>query len=410
MTGGHAGPGAPAGTPDNSPSKADTNTFLDTMHDSVVPFNKPSIQGREMEYVSQCIQAGWISGDGPYTKKCQKLLKELLGVHHVLLTTNCTHALEMCAVLLGIGPGDEVICPSFTFVSTINAFVLRGAIPVFVDCRRDTLNLDETLLERAITPRTKAIVPVHYGGVGCEMDAILAIARRHNIPVVEDNAHGLFGKYKGQWLGTFGHFATQSFHETKNFSCGEGGALIVNAPDFHDRAEHIREKGTNRSDFLRGEVSKYGWVDVGSSWLPSDMLAAHLYGQLEVHEKIQATRRGAWDHYYAHLTPWAARHGVQLPTVPPHCEQPYHNFFMLMPDPSAREAIRTFLKTRRIMATSHYEPLHTSPMGLKYGYREGDLPVTEDVAQRLIRLPLFNTITTEQLRMVVEAVTDFPFT
>eukprot|EP00667_Euglena_gracilis_P008721 EG_transcript_8846 len=388
-------------------SKPDTNAVLETIHQSIVPFNKPSIEGRELEYVSQCIQAGWISGDGPYTKKCQELLSQVLGFPNVMLTTNCTHALEMCAVLLNIQPGDEVICPSFTFVSTINAFALRGGVPVFVDCRPDTLNMDETLLERAITPRTKVIIPVHYGGVGCEMDAIMEIADRHGIPVVEDNAHGIFGKYKGRWLGTFGHFATQSFHETKNFSCGEGGALIVNDPDYEERAEFIREKGTNRTNFLRGQVSKYGWVDVGSSWLPSDMLAAHFYGQLEVYEKIQNKRKVAWDHYFEHLGGWAAEHGVQLPTIPAYCEQSYHNFYMLLPTAALRESLRQHLKSHRIMANSHYEPLHTSEMGMKFGYKPGDLPVTEDIAARLLRLPLFNTITTEELRLVTAAVKAF---
>jgi len=260
-----------------------------------VDFNRPVFVGREMEYMAEAVANAHISGDGPFTKKCHALLQQELGIPKALLTTSCTHALEMAAILLDIKNGDEVIVPDFTFVSTINAFVLRGARPVFLDVRPDTLNLDESKLEAAITPRTRAILPVHYAGIGCEMDTIMEIAQRHNVPVVEDNAHGLFGKYKGKFLGTFGVMATQSFHETKNFTSGEGGALLINDPEFIERAEIIREKGTNRSRFFRGQVDKYTWVDLGSSYLPSDILAAFLYGQLEQRERIQSHRKVLWE-------------------------------------------------------------------------------------------------------------------
>ncbi len=296
-----------------------------------IPFNKPCLVGNELTFIAQAIENGQISGDGSYTKRCQEILERELRVPKALLTTSCTDALEMAALLLEIQPGDEVIVPSFTFVSTVNAFVLRGANPVFIDVRPDTLNLDEKQLERLITPRTRAVVPVHYAGVGCEMDAILEIAERHGLPVVEDNAHGLFGAYRGQPLGSFGDLATQSFHETKNITCGEGGALLINRRDLVERAEIIREKGTNRSRFFRGQVDKYTWVDIGSSFLPSDVLAAFLYAQLEARRHIQAQRERVWRHYYEHLGDWAAANGVRLPVVPAHCEQPFHMFYLLMP-------------------------------------------------------------------------------
>jgi dTDP-4-amino-4,6-dideoxygalactose transaminase len=296
-----------------------------------IPFNLAGLVGNELAYVEKAIANGHLSGDGPFSKNCHGLLEEILGVPKALLTTSCTHALEMAALLLGIKPGDEVICPSFTFVSTINAFVLRGATPVFADIRPDTLNIDESRLEGLISNRTKAILVVHYAGVGCEMDEIAAIARRHGIPIVEDNAHGLFGKYRGRYLGTFGVMATQSFHETKNFSCGEGGALLINENSYSERAEIVREKGTNRSSFFRGQTDKYTWVDVGSSYLPSELVAAFLWGQLEARERIQAARRRIWETYQRELADWAMDEGVGLPVVPPHCEQAYHMFYMLMP-------------------------------------------------------------------------------
>lgn len=374
-----------------------------------VDFNRPAVVGNEFEYMRQAVKSGKISGDGVFTKKCHAFLESELGVHKALLTTSCTHALEMCALLLGIQPGDEVIIPDFTFVSTVNAFVLRGAKPVFVDIHPDTLNLDETKLEAAVTPRTKAITPVHYAGVGCEMDTMLEIARRHNIPVVEDNAHGLFGKYKGKFLGAFGALATQSFHETKNFSCGEGGALLINDPALAERAEIIREKGTNRARFFRGQVDKYTWVDIGSSYLPSDLLAAFLYAQFEQRDKIQNHRKNAWDTYYAALQGWAEKNGVRLPVVPPEREQAYHMFYMLLPNLDLRQKFIMRLRERGIYSVFHYLPLHLSDMGRGFGYRPGDCPVTERVSDQLTRLPFHNELTSAEQEMVIDAILDFKF-
>lgn len=376
---------------------------------SKIPFNRPFAVGKEFEYIRQSIENAHTCGDGPFTRKCHALLEQTLGVPKVLLTTSCTHALEIAALLLNIQPGDEVIVPSFTFVSTVNAFVLRGAYPVFCDIRPDTLNLDENKLEKLITPRTKAIVPVHYAGVGCEMDAILEIAGRYGIAVVEDNAHGLFAKYKGKYLGTFGCLATQSFHETKNFSCGEGGALLINDPQYVERAEIIREKGTNRSRFFRGQVDKYTWVDLGSSYLPSDMLAAYLFAQLEVHEQIHFLRRQIWEYYYEHLQDWAQEHGIRFPIVPDRSDQAYHMFYILMPSLSERQALIAHLKARNIFSVFHYLPLHLSDMGRQFGGQEGDCPVTEDVSDRLLRLPFYNDLTSSDQARVVAAIREFQF-
>lgn len=372
-----------------------------------IPFNRPCFTGSELRYISEAVERGHISGDGYFTKKCHTFLEEAVGVKKALLTTSCTHALEMSALLLNIQPGDEVICPDFTFVSTINAFVLRGARPVFVDIRPDTLNLDETQLEAAITPRTKAILVVHYGGVGCEMDTIMDIANRHHIPVVEDNAHGLFAKYKGRNLGTFGSMATQSFHETKNFQCGEGGALLINDPDYIERAEIIREKGTNRSRFFRGQVDKYTWVDVGSSYLPSDVLAAFLYAQLEAREDIQSKRQRIWERYNTGLQTWADEHDVCLPTVPAYCEQSYHVFYILMPSLASRQALIDHLKSQSILSVFHYLPLHLSDMGQKFGGAAGDCPVTERVSDTLLRLPFYNDLSESEQTRVIEAIQSF---
>lgn len=374
---------------------------------STIPFNQPFAVGKEFEYIRQAIKNVHTCGDGPFTKKCHTLLEKTLGVSKALLTTSCTHALEMAALLLNLQPGDEVIFPSFTFVSTVNAFVLRGVYPVFCDIRPDTLNLDENKLEKLITPRTKVIVPVHYAGIGCEMDAIMDLAGQYGIAVVEDNAHGLFGKYKGKYLGTFGCLATQSFHETKNFNCGEGGALLINDPQYIERAEVIREKGTNRSRFYRGQVDKYTWVDIGSSYLPSDMLAAYLYAQLEVQEQIQAKRREVWEYYHKHLQDWAEKHGIRLPIVPDHCEQAYHMFYLLMPSLEKRQALIAHLKAQNIISAFHYLPLHLSEMGQKFGGKEGDCPVTEDVSDRLVRLPFYNDLTEADLARVVAAICEF---
>jgi dTDP-4-amino-4,6-dideoxygalactose transaminase len=313
----------------------------------------------------------------------------------------------MAALLLNIQPGDEVIVPSFTFVSTVNAFVLRGARPVFVDIKPDTLNMDENLLEELITPRTKAIVPVHYAGVGCEMDVILAIAERYGIAVVEDNAHGLLGKYKGRYLGTFGTFATQSFHETKNVTCGEGGALIINDPEYIEKAEIIREKGTNRSRFFRGQVDKYTWVELGSSYLPSDILAAFLYAQLEAIDQIQVRRQHIWEYYYERLHDWASVNDVRLPDVPSYCDQSFHMFYILLPSLEDRQNLIDHLRSNQILSVFHYLPLHISDMGKRFGGKLGDCPVTENVSDRLLRLPFYNDLDQLDLEEVVNLVCHF---
>lgn len=370
-------------------------------------FNRPSLAGNEQQYINQVIENRHAAGDGPFTKKCHALLEDILGARKALLTTSCTHALEMTALLLDIQPGDEIIMPSFTFVSTVNAFVLRGGVPVFADIRPDTLNIDERQIEALVTPRTKAIVVVHYGGVGCEMDAILDIAGRHSLSVIEDNAHGLFGKYKGKPLGAFGSMATQSFHETKNISCGEGGALIINDPQYVERAEIIREKGTNRSQYFRGQVDKYTWVDIGSSYLPSDILAAFLYAQLEARERIQANRGHNWKRYETELRDWAAACDIRMPIVPEYCEQPYHIFYLLLPTLEMRQALIEHLKAQAILAVFHYQPLHLSVMGRQFGGKPGDCPVTERISDQLLRLPLFNNFTDDEQTRVIEALHSF---
>jgi dTDP-4-amino-4,6-dideoxygalactose transaminase len=373
-----------------------------------IPFNRPVIVGKELDYIRQAIDGMHISGDGLFTKKCHVLLEQLLNVPKVLLTTSCTHALEMAALLLNIRPGDEVIVPSFTFVSTVNAFVMFGARPVFIDIRPDTLNLDESQLEKHITPRTKAIVPVHYAGVGCEMDKILEVANKYGSFVVEDNAHGLFGKYKGKYLGTFGCLATQSFHETKNITCGEGGALLINDTKFGERAEIIREKGTDRSRFFRGQVDKYTWMDVGSSYLPSDILAAFLYAQLENWGQIQGERREIWNYYYENLKKWSHDNGVQLPIIPEYCGQSYFMFHLLMPTLEERQAVISHLRACGIHGVFHYLPLHLSEMGRRFGGKQGDCPVTENVSDRLLRLPFYNDLKKTDLEYIVEKICSFP--
>jgi dTDP-4-amino-4,6-dideoxygalactose transaminase len=377
------------------------------MSRSEIPFNRPVMVGSEQAYMLDALQRGHISGDGYFAQRCERLLEEGLHVPKALLVTSCTHALEMAALLLDIGPGAEVIVPSFTFVSTVNAFVLRGATPVFIDIRRDTLNLDETQLEALLTPRTRAIVPVHYAGVSCEMDAVLASARQHGTPVVEDNAHGLFGSYKGKYLGTFGCLAAQSFHETKNFSCGEGGALLINDPRYLERAQVIRDKGTNRRQLLRGLVDKYTWVDLGSSYVLSDLLAAYLYAQLERRDEVQTRRRQIWDFYAEQLQGWAADHGVRMPIVPASCQHSYHLFYLLLPSLQARQGLLAHLRAQGIHGVFHYQPLHLSRMGRQFGGREGMCPVTEEVSERLIRLPFYFSLTDADQTRVVEAIREF---
>lgn len=372
-----------------------------------IAFNRPSFAGNERKYIAGAIASGKISGDGLFTQKCHAFLERALGAKKALLTTSCTHALEMAALLLDIRPGDEVIVPAFTFVSTANAFVLRGAKPVFADIRPDTLNIDENALEPLITRRTRAVCVVHYAGVGCEMDAILRIARRHNIAVVEDNAHGLFGFYRGRPLGSFGAMAAQSFHETKNITCGEGGALLINDAAFIARAEIIREKGTNRSQVFRGLADKYTWTDLGSSYLPSEILAAFLWAQLEARAHIQAARRRIWDHYRQKLADWAARENCGLPHIPDHCRQPYHMFYLIMPSLRARQALIERLRSKSILAVFHYLPLHLSPMGRKFGGRPGACPVAERVSARILRLPFYTALDRARQDLVIKTITGF---
>jgi dTDP-4-amino-4,6-dideoxygalactose transaminase len=357
--------------------------------------------------MAEAIANGHASGDGPFTRRCHEILEHELGVPKVLLTTSCTHALEMAAILLDCGPGDEVILPSFTFVSTANAFVLRGAKIVFSDIRPDTLNLDEARLEALITPRTKAIVPVHYAGVACEMDTICATAKLNNVAIVEDNAHALFARYKGKHTGTFGRLATQSFHETKNVTCGEGGALVVNDRDLVERALVIREKGTNRSQFFRGQVDKYTWVDIGSSYLPSDLLAAFLLAQLEGRDEIQRKRQHIWETYKEELKNWAAERNVRLPVVPRECEQAFHMFYLIMPSFEYRQGLIAHLKQQGILSVFHYLPLNQSEMGRRWAARETPCPITEDLSLCLLRLPFYNDLSESEQARVTQAVTSF---
>ncbi len=375
-----------------------------------IPFNKPSLSGNELLHVAESIRAGHISSDGRFTRRCRELLETEFAVPGALLTTSCTDALEMAALLLDIEPGDEVIVPSYTFVSTVNAFVLRGAVPKFVDIRSDTLNMDETRIEPLITSRTKAIVPVHYAGVGCEMDAIISLAQKYEIALVEDNAHGVFGRYRSKQLGTFGSMATLSFHETKNLTCGEGGALFVNEESLLERAEIIRDKGTNRKRFLRGQVDKYTWSDLGSSYGLSEILAAYLCAQLEKREEIQLSRKKVWIKYRIGLNDWAAAHDVQLPFVPAHCDQAYHMFYILMPSLEIRQRLIDHLKSRGILSVFHYLPLHLSEMGKRNGGKPGQCPVCEDVSDRLLRLPFYNSLSEAEQNDVIDAIESFDFT
>ena len=372
--------------------------------DAIIPFNRSSLRGRELEYISDTIRIGQVAGDQTYSRKCQAFLRELLGVRCALVTTSCTHALEMTALLLDIGPGDEVIVPSFTFVSTANAFALHGARPVFCDIRPDTLNIDESQIERAITPRTKAIVPVHYAGVGCEMDTIWRSPARHGLAVIEDNAHGLFGRYRGRMLGTLGQFATQSFHETKNITCGEGGALMINDQQFVERAEIIREKGTDRSPVLSWTGRKIFVGRCGSSYTMSDVLAAFLYGQLEEWRLSRPGGPRFGNGIDAELESWAAGAGVARPAVPEHCQQAFHMYQLIMPDLSARTRFIAALEAHGILAVFHYLPLHLSEYARRWGGKPGDCPVTEMVSDRLVRLPFFIGMTDDQQSRVIDAM------
>jgi dTDP-4-amino-4,6-dideoxygalactose transaminase len=366
-----------------------------------IPFNKPYLSGKELEYIAEAVTGEKIAADGRFTRACSQLLETQFQIPRVLLTPSCTAALEMAAILCDLGPGDEVILPSYTFVSTANAVARTGARPVFVDIRPDTLNLDEELIEPAITPRTKAIFPVHYAGVSCEMDRILEIAARHELFVVEDAAQGVNATYRGQALGSIGHLGAYSFHETKNYVCGEGGALCVNAQEYIERAEIIREKGTNRSRFLRGMVDKYTWVDVGSSYVPSEISSAFLYAQLELLAPIAERRREIYEFYWQHFAPLEAEGRVQLPAIPAGCQSNYHMFYMILPSSQQRDGLMQHLKQQGIAAVFHYVPLHTAPVGTSLGYRAGDLPITEDLSSRLVRLPFFYAISEAQQAEVV---------
>lgn len=372
-----------------------------------IPFNKSSAVGDEQTYVAQALASGQIAGDQSFGRKCEALLQEALGAPRVLLTTSCTHALEMTGLLLDVGPGDEVIVPSFTFVSTANAYAVKGARIVFADIRPDTLNIDPLDIENKLSPRTKAVVVVHYAGIGCEMERILPIAATRGVPVVEDNAHGLFATWKGRKLGTFGCLATQSFHETKNFTCGEGGALVINDQRLIERAEIVREKGTDRSRFFRGQVDKYSWVGLGSSYVVSDLLAAFLLAQLERRTQVQERRRLIWERYDRELADWASAGGVRRPFVPEDAGQPYHMYYLLLPSLAARQAFIAHLRTSGILAVFHYLPLHLSKMGREYGGRPGDCPVTEEISDRLVRLPLYYAMTEAETDAVIRAVRGF---
>ena len=372
-----------------------------------LPFNRADIDARDRALLAEAIEGGHVSGNGPFTRRAEATLGGRLGGARVLLTTSCTHALEMAALLARVGPGDEVIVPAFTFVSTASAFMLAGATPVFVDVDRDTLNVDPRLVEAAITPRTKAIVVVHYGGVACDMDAIGALVARHGLFLVEDNAHGLFATYRGRSLGTFGHLATQSFHETKNVTCGEGGALVVNDSALAERAEILREKGTDRSRFLRDQVDKYTWVDVGSSWVLSDMLAAILCGQLERADAVTARRLAIWDAYHDGLADWAIARGVRRPVVPEGCVHTGHVYHLRFPRLETRQAFIAHLAARGVMAVFHYQPLHLSTVGRRLGGAPGQHPVTEEAGDCLVRLPLFASMSDADIGRVIDAATTF---
>ncbi|CDG14832.1 MULTISPECIES: dTDP-4-amino-4,6-dideoxygalactose transaminase [Serratia] len=374
----------------------------------MIPFNAPPVVGTELEYMQAAMSSGKLCGDGGFTRRCQQWMEQRFGSAKVLLTPSCTASLEMAAILLDIQPGDEVIMPSFTFVSTANAFVLRGAKVVFVDLRPDTMNIDETKIEAAITDKTRAIVPVHYAGVACEMDTIMALAKKHNLFVVEDAAQGVMSTYKGKALGTIGHIGCFSFHETKNYTAGgEGGATLVNDPALIDRAEVIREKGTNRSQFFRGQVDKYTWRDIGSSYLMSDLQAAYLWGQLEVAERINQRRLSLWQKYYDSFLPLAQAGRIELPTVPADCEHNAHMFYIKLRDIEERTAFIDYLKEAEIMTVFHYIPLHACPAGEQFGRFAGEDRYTSQESERLVRLPLFYNMSDVNQRTVINTILSF---
>ncbi len=373
----------------------------------MISFNIPPYVGRESDNINMAIKSRKICGDGEFTKKCGEWLEKKTGTKKALLTTSCTHALEMAAILSEIKPGDEVIMPSYTFVSTADAFVMRGAEIVFVDIRPDTMNIDETLIEDAVTSKTKAVAPVHYAGVGCEMDVILDIARRHCLVIAEDDAQGIMSSYNGQALGTFGTFGCLSFHETKNFSMGEGGALLINDENYIERAEIIREKGTNRSKFFRGQIDKYTWVDCGSSYLPSELNAAYLYAQLEQADKITNDRLASWNKYYNTLKPLADRGAVELPYIPEHCKHNAHMFYIKTENLDERTKLTSYLKENGIGAVFHYVPLHSAPAGKQYGRFHGEDKFTTKESERLLRLPMYYGLKMSEIEYISEKIYDF---
>lgn len=373
----------------------------------MIDFNRPAFTGKEFDYIRDAVERGMLCGDGEYTKRCSKWMMDHFNVRHVMLTTSCTHALEMAAHLSDIKPGDEVIMPSYTFVSTADAFVLKGAKIVFVDIRPDTMNIDEKLIEAAVTEKTRAIVPVHYAGVACEMDTIMTIARKYNLKVVEDAAQGVMSTYKGKYLGTIGDFGCYSFHETKNYSMGEGGAILVNNPEYIERAEILREKGTNRAKFFRGQVDKYTWVDFGDSYLPSELNAAYLWAQLEKADEINEDRLKTWNLYYETLKTLEEEGKVELPVIPEGCVHNAHMFYIKVKDLEERTALLSYLKENGVLAVFHYIPLHSAPAGLKYGRFYGDDQYTTKESERLLRLPMYYGLDKEDLMTIVNAVMDF---
>lgn len=373
----------------------------------MINFNVPPYTGKEMEYVMQCVENQKICGDGPFTKKCNEWIEKKTGTGKCLLTTSCTHATEMAALLADIKPGDEVIMPAYTFVSTADGFVLRGATPVFVDIRPDTMNIDENKIEAAITEKTKAIVPVHYAGVSCEMDKIMELARKYNLMVIEDAAQGIMSTYKGKALGTFGEFGCFSFHETKNFSMGEGGALLIRDQNYVEEAEIIREKGTNRSKFFRGQIDKYTWVNYGSSYLPSDMNAAYLYAQLELADEITEHRLLLWNRYYERLLPLAEAGRIELPVIPKGCEHNAHMFYIKARDLEERSAFIDFMAKKQIKCVFHYIPLHTAPAGQKFGRFHGEDVYTTKESERLVRLPMYYKLTLEEVDGICDQIIRF---
>ena len=373
----------------------------------MICFNVPPYTGKEIDYIKKAVENHKICGDGEFTKKDSEWIENKTGTAKCLLTTSCTHATEMAALLLDIKPGDEVIMPSYTFVSTADAFVLRGATPVFIDIRPDTMNIDENLIEDAITDKTRAIVPVHYAGVGCEMDKIMDIAKCHNLKVVEDAAQGIMASYKGKPLGTFGDFGAFSFHETKNFSIGEGGALLIRDKENIERAEIFREKGTDRSKFFRGQVDKYRWQDFGSSYLPSELNAAYLYAQLEEADTIQTARMARWNQYHEKLSPLAEQGRIQLPFIPDYCEHNAHMFYIKTKDMAERTDLINYMKSKDVLTVFHYVPLHSAPAGLKYGRFHGEDKYTTKESERLLRLPMYYSLTPDDCEYVADQVLNF---